>query len=259
MNAKVVVVVVCACIVAVGLWSWRDQPEAPAADAPAADAPAVDVSAADASAAAALAAVGAAAAGTPSQDPERAPVDHHAHASKSEQVRFDLSVPKEQRVSCGQCDPFKQELAAQFTADEQALLDRAAQFSSYTESEVWRTVAGSPDRMVAFEQVVRPRIREYEAKSLHVFTWREKLGRQLIARGAFERHSPDCPAHLASDPSRFIGRTVSDGVVVYEVATLTPGLSAEYDAALSGRFDAEAQMTSAIDELIRRYHAEDVR
>jgi len=247
-----VVALVCLAVVAVGLWSLWRVPALPVSQTPSLERDVVGSTRPQAGAGNGAVAGG----GEPVR---KAPRQVHHDSESQAEIRFDLSLPKNQRKFCGECDPYKRDLAGHFDADQQSLIERAAQYSAYTEGEVWRVLSGSSDRMVQFESIVRPLIREYEAKSLYYFSCREKLGRELVARGSFEEYSPDFPPHLASDSSKFIDRAVSGGVAVYRIATLSPGLSTEFDEALSRRMDAEALLTSGINEIIRRYHAEDVR
>jgi len=182
----------------------------------------------------------------------------HGDRATQDRVRFDLTIPEEERTFCDHCDPYRVDLGDEFDRGEKQLLDRAAQFSEYTKSEVWRLVSGSPKRMAELQDSFRPLVGTYEARSSTVFAVRQKFGEALIAEGKYQEYVEQ-PDDAYSDESLFVVRVPSGGRHVFRVAALTAGLDSNYDRAMLRRDEAMAAMLAFTAGLFGRYRAEDIR
>lgn len=175
----------------------------------------------------------------------------HQHPNKS--VLFDLRLPKSQRQVCDKCDDFRVALRAAFTDQQKVILRRAAQFSDFTEAEVWRLSSEKPALLDDISMAYEKNYPVFEAKSLDFFDKREAVARSMMEQGRFEE-SDKMPTYEDSPTlHHFVVPLATRGRSKYALVRILPGDSAAFDAALSQREMTVQQLSVDFNAAIRRH------
>ena len=165
----------------------------------------------------------------------------------------DLRIPKESRRLCDKCDDYRTRLKGRFSSIQENALRRAAQFSDWTESELWRLSANSPSLLQAIEKEFQSNFPTYEAKSLDVFAKEQRAVEKKIAAGEFEIYDAMPTVADSETVINRVSQLVVNGVPKYRLVRIPFGSDKDLDAARLIRREFAANMTSIFNQTVRRY------